>query len=306
MSAAYAHTSSIGYSNPNPYELTFWYGTYHADNEITGFEGSFHLVSSNGMDQTVPFTMLADAAHRPAGLIDGETNFFSNGTSLVGVNPSIQPVINWQGVAFTGLAPGTYTFTYIEADAEHITDVWRPLDNVILTNSVTVITADLVSTLPRIEVGDIIDETGLDPDNPIIFDGGTLQPSTTTTLDQVVSVANGGGTIDTGEGKDLTLTGDIDGRGLLTKTGDGTLTIEGDNTNKGGLAINGGTVSVGSDSALGDPSAELSFDGGTLNTTADIDNGRDITLNAGGGTFDTDDGTTLTNSGTISGTGGLT
>ena len=56
LSAAHAHTSSIGYSNPNPYELTFWYGTYHQDSDISGFEGSFHLVSSNGMDETVPFT----------------------------------------------------------------------------------------------------------------------------------------------------------------------------------------------------------------------------------------------------------
>jgi autotransporter-associated beta strand protein len=297
-SAGYAHTITIGYSNSGDYALTFWYGTYH-DTHFP--EGALMLSGPMGTT-TTDFTLFTQT--RPDGLVDGDTNFWSDGTSLVGYDTYHSPVLTWQGMEFTGLIPGTYTFTYVPIPVP--TQDWHPIDDVILSSSVTVITADLLASVPRIEVGDVIDETSLDPDKPIIFDGGTLQPSTTTTLDQIVSVASGGGTIDTGDGKDLTLTGDIDGRGLLTKTGDGTLTIEGDNTSVGGLAINGGVVSVGSDSALGDPSAELSFDGGTLNTTGDIDNGRDITLNAGGGTFDTDAGTTLTNSGTISGGGDLT
>ncbi|MGN6329464.1 MAG: autotransporter-associated beta strand repeat-containing protein [Rhodanobacter sp.] len=297
-SAGYAHTITIGYSNSGDYALTFWYGTYH-DTHFP--EGALMLSGPMGTT-TTDFTLYTQT--RPDGLVDGDTNFWSDGTSLVGYDTYGSPVLTWQGMEFTGLIPGTYTFTYVPIPVP--TQDWHPIDDVILSSSVTVITADLLASVPRIEAGDVIDETSLDPSKPIIFDGGTLQPSTTTTLDQIVSVASGGGTIDTGEGKDLTLTGDIDGRGLLTKTGDGTLTIEGDNTSVGGLAINGGVVSVGSDSALGDPSAELSFDGGTLNTTGDIDNGRDITLNAGGGTFDTDAGTTLTNSGTISGNGDLT
>ena len=302
LTAAQAHTITIGYANSGNNALTFWYGTYHN----TAFtEGSLHLVGP-GIDVTNPFVNYTQT--RPSGLIDGDTNFWSDGTSLVGYATYSGPVLTWQGMEFTGLIPGTYTFTYVPIAVP--TQDWQPINNVILTSSVTVITADLNVSAPRIGPNVVVDENwvreSLNPGDPLIFTGGTLQPTATTTLDQVVSVAKDGGTIDTGLGKDLTLTGDMDGRGLLTKTGDGTLFIEGNNASVGGLAINGGVVSVNSDSALGDPSAQLSLDGGTLNTTGDINNSRDITLNADGGTFDTDAGTTLTNNGTISGAGSLT
>ena len=53
------------------------------------------------------------------------------------------------------------------------------------------------------------------------------------------------------------------------------------------------------------PASELTFGGGTLQFNSGFSSGRAITLNAGGGTFDTN-GNTATLSGTISGTGGLT
>jgi len=297
-STAAGHTITIGYANSGNNALTFWYGTYHN----THFpEGALTLSGPLGTT-TTNFTLYQQT--RPAGLVDGDTNFWSNGTTLVGYDTYGKPVLTWQGMEFTGLVPGTYTFTYVPIAVP--TQDWHPIDNVILSNSVTVITADLNVTAPRISTGGVSDPATLDPSEPVIFDGGTLRPTAPTTLDQGVSVGSNGGMIETGLGQDLTLNGDIDGRGLLTKTGEGTLVIAGNNTSVGGLAMHGGVVSVASDSALGDPSASLSFDGGTLNTTADITNGRDITLHAGGGTFDTNAGTTLTNSGTISGVGGLT
>ncbi|QQE12607.1 autotransporter-associated beta strand repeat-containing protein [Planctomycetota bacterium] len=52
-------------------------------------------------------------------------------------------------------------------------------------------------------------------------------------------------------GNDLILTNVIDGTGFLTKYGDGTLTLSGDNTYSGGTMHYGGLIQVGSDSALG-------------------------------------------------------
>lgn len=97
----------------------------------------------------------------------------------------------------------------------------------------------------------------------------------------------------------------ITGAGSLTKTGAGSLTLSGANTYLGGTIINGGTVSVGSDGNLGDAAGALTFGGGTLLTTNSFTSNRSVTLNAGGGTFNTS-GNSLTLSGNMSGVGALT
>jgi len=311
MPLSHAHTTSVGYIAPlgSSNTITFWYGTYHADVTLGQFEGQFKLVGDNGFSQTVDFTQIVGTGQTntqaPVGLEDGVNNFYAeseSGTKLVATPPSNGPSLVWQGVTFTGLAAGTYTYTYIPAASPTVQ--WQPW-NPVLSNTLVVTAADL-NGFPMLP-GETYtqDDPELNQADSIVFNGGIFAPTDDSTKSQPVTVRSGGGTVDT-TGGDVTFDGGIDGTGLLTKTGDGTLTIEGDNTSTGGLAINGGTVKVGSDSALGDPDAGLSFDGGTLNTTGDIDNGRDVTLNSGGGTFDTDAGTTLTNSGVISGSGDLT
>lgn len=93
--------------------------------------------------------------------------------------------------------------------------------------------------------------------------------------------------------------------GVLEKTGGGTLVLSGVNTYSGGTAINAGTLNVSADSGLGDTSGKVTFDGGTLQWGAAFDSARDITLNSGGGTFDTN-GYNSTLSGVISGDGAFT
>ena len=78
---------------------------------------------------TVAFSMLTSTGvgFKPAGLIDGVTNFFAdwdgsvpNSLPLVGSEapfnagcPACGPVDHWQGVNFVGLGAGFYDFTYV-------------------------------------------------------------------------------------------------------------------------------------------------------------------------------------------------
>jgi uncharacterized protein YhjY with autotransporter beta-barrel domain len=142
--ASFAHTVSIGYELLGGGVLDIWYGTYHSG--VTSKEGSLHLVGPS-ISTTVAFTMLV--THKPGGLIDGTTNFYSNaaGTALTGTpvpvahnggsfNGLASSVLAWQGVQFTGITkPGTYTFTYIPISVPTV--VWDPINNAILTATIT-------------------------------------------------------------------------------------------------------------------------------------------------------------------------
>ncbi|MEP7456182.1 autotransporter domain-containing protein [Phyllobacterium sp. SB3] len=90
------------------------------------------------------------------------------------------------------------------------------------------------------------------------------------------------------------------------KTGASTWTLTGTTSAVTPWAIKAGTLSISSDDSLGDSSGGLTLDGGTLQNTATLTTARNIALDAGGGTFDTDVDTELTANGDISGTGALT
>jgi len=91
----------------------------------------------------------------------------------------------------------------------------------------------------------------------------------------------------------------------VTKIGDGTLALTATNTYSGGTVLNAGTLAVSADGNLGDAAGGLIFNGGTLRATMDFTTNRATTLNASGGTLESDNGVFLTHGGVISGDGGL-
>jgi autotransporter-associated beta strand protein len=141
----------------------------------------------------------------------------------------------------------------------------------------------------------------------ITINGGGLQWATGNSADisaQLAAFGAGGATFDT-NGNNVTLAASLSGLGGLTKTGAGTMTLSGVNSYQGGTTINGGALAVAADANLGAAAGGLAFGGGTLQFLTGFTTNRTVTLNAGGGTFDTN-GNNATLAGAISGAGGLT
>lgn len=100
-----------------------------------------------------------------------------------------------------------------------------------------------------------------------VFDGGVLTMASSGVLDNNFTILSAGGTVDTA-GHDLTLTGAVTGPGLLTKTGDGVLTLAGETNSFAGLNITGGGVALGGPDVLGGAPIALSQTGYLLATQA--------------------------------------
>ncbi|WP_309085982.1 autotransporter-associated beta strand repeat-containing protein [Chelativorans sp.] len=128
-----------------------------------------------------------------------------------------------------------------------------------------------------------------------------LDDSTQAGLQSVIRV--GDGTL-AGAGYVASIESALSGATQLVKTDLGTLVLSGTNTYTGGTAINGGTVEIFADANLGAAGGALSLNGGTLRNNLAVTSSRAVTLNAGGGTFETLD--TLTLNGAVGGTGVLT
>ncbi|VTU23607.1 Fluffing protein [Variovorax sp. PBS-H4] len=103
----------------------------------------------------------------------------------------------------------------------------------------------------------------------------------------------------------LDFSGEILGSGNVRQSGTGTTTLSYANSYTGGTFFDAGVLSVAADDNLGAAAGTVTFNGGALQTTADLTMNRATTLGSRGGTIDTLAGTTLTHQGAISGTGGL-
>ena len=154
---------------------------------------------------------------------------------------------------------------------------------------------------------------GLSPVNAITFTGGSnvLELQAGSAISGNV-VGTGTDTFRLGGANDSTFdvssigpAAQYQGFSTFVKTGASTWTLTGTTTATTPWSINQGVLAVSSDASLGAASEGLSFDGGTLRFLVGFTTGRAVTLNSGGGSFDTN-GNNATLAGDIGGAGGLT
>lgn len=143
--------------------------------------------------------------------------------------------------------------------------------------------------------------------NQVTFSGGTLRILQTLTTDREMAITGGTtGTILVDPSRSLTHTGVISGAGGLIKSGAGDLVMTNINTYSGGTFFNEGALTVLGNPNLGASLGSLTFNGGTLGTAGNFTMNRFTRINAGGGTFQINSPTGITQNGNITGTGRLT
>jgi hypothetical protein len=156
---ANAHAFSIGYENAGANAATVWLGTYN--HGVMTNEGSLNLVGVNGntfASTTVAYNLLVSS--KPAGLIDGTTNFFvstplnvsgplvgSDTIWLTSLCSACGPANHWQGATFTGLSAGDYKFTYVPR--ANPTAEWTPYNDSL--NGIFTISGTVLNPVPEPE-----------------------------------------------------------------------------------------------------------------------------------------------------------
>jgi fibronectin-binding autotransporter adhesin len=137
----------------------------------------------------------------------------------------------------------------------------------------------------------------------LTLNNGTLEATASFTTARNLSLV-GNATFDTDPGVSLMQTGQISGNGHVTKDGDGTLVLAGDNrdwgqqgnNSVGGITIDDGLVEVTNPYGLG--YGLVALNSGVIATTVNIVTGQTILI-AGDTVLNTDAGTTTTLTGTV-------
>jgi len=126
----------------------------------------------------------------------------------------------------------------------------------------------------------------------ITFSGGTFRATATFAVDdgnRGVTISASGGTISPDAATTLTVSEPIVGAGALTKSGAGTLTLNGADSRSGSTLVNQGVLAIGSSGSLSSPLISVAV-------------GATFDVSALGGGFSLGSGKTLTGNGAIVGT----
>lgn len=113
---AAAHTTSIGYlPGSSAGEVTFWTGSYsHGGTPSNEGTGTLTGVTNPLYSSSLSFNIMPTST-KPTGLADGTNNFYwaADGTfPPLSADPGIAGgVVWWQGVTYSGLVAGDYSFT---------------------------------------------------------------------------------------------------------------------------------------------------------------------------------------------------
>jgi len=290
----------------------------------SGSGGSVTLTNNNGYTGTTEVDENATLALSGNGSIDKSKKLVIDGTLDVTQAAPVVDIISLDGKGDVALGNNTLSITDANDEFEGTIggqgDVAIKGGTQVLSGNNTYAGGTSVSNNAVLQVSS--DENLGDAAGKLTLGGGTLHTTGDVNSARDVVLA-GNGTFDTDTNTTLTNSGDVSGNGGLIKNGEGgleltgtvshsggttvnegELTLSGQNTYTGGTTLNGGVLNVSSDGNLGDAAGGLTFNGGTLHTTGDVNSDRDVVL-AGDGTFNTDADTTLTNSGDVSGNGGL-
>ncbi|QII85076.1 autotransporter outer membrane beta-barrel domain-containing protein [Bordetella hinzii] len=223
-------------------------------------------------------------------------------SSASGINTS--NVVNNGAVVFDQATNGTYTGQIVGSGSVEKTGTG------VLTlspnnSSGNTYTGGTTITEGTIAIG--ADNALGDANGALDLNGGTLRFNDSFDLAATRAISTNAPdvTLDT-QGFSTTIAQDISGNGGLTKIGTGTLTLEGNNSYRGGTTLSEGTLAIAADSALGNPNGALTLNGGTLrfNDSFDLAATRAISTNALGSTIDTQGFDTTVSQG-IAGGGGI-
>ena len=141
----------------------------------------------------------------------------------------------------------------------------------------------------------------------VSINGGMLQATSGFTSNAGRNFALGGAAaLDVASGQTLSIAGAIGGSGALVKSDNGTLVLLGANTYQGGTTINGGTLSIANDGALGNSSGTVTINDGALDVQGNATSSRPIVVNGPGNSILQVNSGTYTAMGPISGGNALT
>ena len=154
------------------------------------------------------------------------------------------------------------------------------------------------ATLALASVSDFSASSPLHLEGAGVGGAGALRADFRATWAGPIALGGPDGAVTVGGSGFLQIRGVIDeasgsGPKTLVKTGTGLVSLEAANQYDGGTVIERGTLSIGSDSALGNPLGNVTLNAGTLSISGDVTTALTFTLHGGGG-IDVGGGSTLT------------